>query len=340
MSPQDSIISNLPASFNNIDSLVRLSTRPQTPYQVLRLLPTDATPAQQDSAIQAWFGEADIHYSDQPDTLHLPGHGIPRDLKEVNLPQYYRENFFSQDSLYHPELNGGRYGIAGDPIPYTIQNDSIITSILIICFLLITMALSRISGFIFQQGKNFFYPKKSDQTLTETGSEVKFQLVFLFITCLIYALLYYFYTNYYITNTFILSSEYALLGIYTGAILVYFLLKAILYSYINITFFDRKKNLHFMGNLLFIASLEGIALFPLVLLLAYFQFSLQNAIYYCLLIVVVAKIATFYKTYIIFFKQKALFLQIILYFCALEMIPLFALWSGLSVIMDILKVNF
>ena len=66
-----------------------------TPYQVLRLLPKDATPAQQDSAIQAWFQPGEVHYSNQPDTLHLPGHGIGRSLKDVNLPQYYRENFFS-----------------------------------------------------------------------------------------------------------------------------------------------------------------------------------------------------------------------------------------------------
>ena len=68
-------------------------TKPQTPYQVLRLLPKDATPAQQDSAIQAWLEPREIKFSEQPDTLHLPGEGIPKDLKVVNLPQYYRENF-------------------------------------------------------------------------------------------------------------------------------------------------------------------------------------------------------------------------------------------------------
>ena len=68
-------------------------TKPQTPYQVLRLLPKDATPAQQDSAIQAWLEPVEIRYSERPDTLHLPGDGIPKDLKAVSLPQqYYREN--------------------------------------------------------------------------------------------------------------------------------------------------------------------------------------------------------------------------------------------------------
>ena len=314
--------------------------RPQTPYQVLRLLPKDATPAQQDSAIQAWFEPGEIHYSSQPDTLHLPGHEIPRDLKKVDLPQYYRENFFSTDTLYHPELNGGRIGVAGDPVPYAIHNDHIVTGILICSFLLIMFALSRISSFMLHQAKYFFYMPKGEQEFTETGTEVKFQLGFSIITSLYYALLFYFYATRKIADTFILSSEYALLGIFFGTMVGYFIFKAILYTIVNNVFFSPKKNLQFLGTLLFIVAFEGVCLFPLVLLLAYFQFSMQNAIIYCIFILSLAKILTFYKSYIIFFKQNRLFLQNILYFCALEMVPLVMIWSGLVGITYILKVNY
>jgi hypothetical protein len=307
---------------------------------VLRLLPKDATPAQQDSAIQAWFEPGEIHYSEQPDTLHLPGHEVARDPKQVNIPQYYRENFFSADSLYHPELEGGRVGVAGDPIPYAIHNDNIVTGLLIGSFLVIMLALSRISSFLLHQAKNFFYVPKVEQDFSETGSEIRLQLVFLLITCLYYALLFYFFATRKIADTFILSSEYSLLVIFAFMLLGYFGLKALLYTVVNNIFFNRKKNLHFLGNLLFITSMEGVLLFPLVLLLAYFQFSMQNAINYCIFILSLAKILTFYKTYIIFFKQKGLFLQIILYFCALEMIPLVMLWGGLVGITNILKVNY
>ena len=138
------------------------TTKPQTPYQVLRLLPKDATPAQQDSAIQAWLEPREIRYSEQPDTLHLPGEGIPKDLKAVSLPQYYRENFFSNDSLYHEELSAqDYYGMAGDPIPYSYANDHLITSLLIIGFLLIAFTFSRMSNFIVGQAKNFIRPSQN-----------------------------------------------------------------------------------------------------------------------------------------------------------------------------------
>ena len=339
MLQQDSIYSNTSSSFATNDSMAQKPAKPQTPYQVLRLLPKDATPAQQDSAIQAWVEPREIHYSEQPDTLHLPGHEVPRDLKQVSIPQYYRENFFSADTLYHPELEGGRVGVAGDPIPYAIHNDNIVTGLLIASFLLIMFAMSRISSFMIHQAKNFFYTPKVDQGFTETGTEIKFQIVFLVITSLYYALLFYFFATRRIAETFILSSEYGLLAIFAFMIFGYFLLKGLLYTLVNNIFFERKKNLHFLGNLLFIVSLEGVLLFPLVLLLAYFQFSMQNAINYCIFILALAKILTFYKTYIIFFKQKGGFLQIILYFCALEMIPLMMLWSGLLVITENLKIN-
>ena len=321
------------------DTMAVQSVKPQTPYEVLRLLPKDATPAQQDSAIQEWFEPQEIHYSSRPDTLHLPGQEIPRDLTEVSLPHYYRENFFSNNTMYHPELSTERIGTSGDPIPYTFQNDSFVTGILILCFLLMTFALSRISDFLLRQTKQFFSTQKTEQTLIETGSEIKFQILFLFITCLIYALLYFLYTNHFIANTFIISSEYLLLVIFGMTILGYMFLRMVLYTIVNNIFFDNKKNLQFLGSILIITSLEGVVLFPLILLLAYFQFSLQNAIIYTATIVILAKILTFYKSFTIFFNQKGGFLQIILYFCALEMIPLMMLWSGLLVITENLKIN-
>ncbi len=46
------------------------------------------------------------------------------------------------------------------------------------------------------------------------------------------------------------------------------------------------------------------------------------------------------KAYIIFFRRNGVFLQIFLYFCALEVVPLFALWGGLVLISHYLKINF
>ena len=316
-------------------------TKPQTPYQVLRLLPKDATPAQQDSAIQAWLGHREIRYSEQPDTLHLPGEGIPKDLKAVSLPQYYRENFFSKDTLYHEELSAQDYfGMPGDPVPYSYANDNLVTSLLIIGFLLIAFAFSRMSNFIVGQAKNFIHPSQNRLTLSETSSEIYMQVVLTFLACIVYALLYYLYATEYLAKTYVTTSEYVLLGIFLVVFVGYFLMRFGLYTMVNNLFFDSSRNKKFLTSLLYLSSIEGLLLYPALALLAFMHLPAQNAIWYCLTVVILVKILTFYKSFTIFFKQNDLFLQIILYFCALEMVPLFTLWGGLSVIVDILKINF
>ena len=317
-------------------------TKPQTPYQVLRLLPKDATPAQQDSAIQAWLEPREIRYSERPDTLHLPGESIPKDLKAVSLPQqYYRENFFSNDSLYHEELSAqDYYGMAGDPMPYSYANDNLVTSLLILGFILISFAFSRMSNFIVGQAKNFIHPSQNSLSLSETSGEIYMQIVLTGLTCIVYALLYYLYATEFLATTYVTSSEYALLCIFLGVFVGYYLLRFGLYSMVNNLFFDSGRNKKFLTSLLYLSSLEGLLLYPALALLAFMHLPAQNAIWYCIFVLILVKILTFYKSFTIFFKQNDLFLQIILYFCALEMVPLISLWGGLSVIVDILKINF
>ena len=61
---------------------------------------------------------------------------------------------------------------------------------------------------------------------------------------------------------------------------------------------------------------------------------------YTLSIIALGKLLSFYKTYLIFFKQNGNFLQNILYFCALETMPLIGLWGFLVMISSFLKINF
>jgi len=216
--------------------------RPLTPAQVLSWLPRDATPAQQDSAIQAHFKPSEIHWSEHPDTLHLPGHSPGVDLMKADLPQYYKESFFSKSSLFHPELPGGRYGVPGDPIPYTVRNDNLITSLLLICFIVAVIAFGNVRQFIRRQVKFFFSaPTESVVEESETVNELYFQLLLVFITSLLIALLFYFYTLNFIGNTFVLRSQYTLISIYLGITIAYFLLKMGYYAMVNLVFFGSKK---------------------------------------------------------------------------------------------------
>ena len=311
-----------------------------TPREVASWLPKNATPAQLDSAIQLHIKVSEIHWSQIPDTLHLPGHPRGKSVRDIELPTYYKESFFMKDSLFHPELSAGRPGISGDPIPYAITNDNFFTSLLLGCFILALVAFSQSRSFIFRQAKNFFFVLHDNVTqISETANEIRFQVFLVLQTYLLLAFFLFFYSNTYVGETFMLS-PYPVIAIYTGIGFAYFLLKMFLYWFTGWVFFDKKKNRQWLKSFLFIASMEGVALFPVVALQAFFGLSMQAAVIYAIILFVFVKILTFYKIYIIFFRKEGYFLQNILYFCALEMIPMLALWGVIVATNSYLKINF
>ena len=339
MLQQDSI-AHPSSAIEGGDSVV-VQHRPLTPAQVLSWLPRDATPAQQDSAIQSRFKPAEVHWSNRPDTLHLPGHDAGVDLMKADLPQYYKESFFSKDTLFHPEIPGGRYGVPGDPVPYSVHNDNIITSLLLACFVFSIIAFGNAHRFIIRQAKRFFYlPYENTMDDPETAVELRFQVSLVFISCLLVSLLFYSYTLQNISDTFVLRSQYTLIAIYLGIAIAYLLLKTCLYTCVNLVFFDSKKNQQWIKSLLFIISVEGVLLFPAVLLGVYYELEIKTVTFYVILVLIFVKLLTIYKCHAIFFRGNAISLQIILYFCTLEIIPMLAFWGVLVMTANNLIINF
>lgn len=316
---------------------------PRHPYQALKELPHDATPAQQDSVLQAVYSNAAANQSGTPlDTASMLNRKkVVTTLEKVELPQYYKQNFFSADSMWHPELNGGRYGIAGDPVPYTISGDSTITALLLVSFILALIAFSKSRNFIVRQAKHFFRIQRSGTTeLTETTNEFRFQFFLTAQTCLLLSLVAFFYAQEYNSDTFLVSSQYQLIAMFFGVFAGYLLLKALLYTIVNWIFFSSRQNSQWMKSFLFTSAIEGVVMFPVVVSQAYFGLSLKNTIFYVAAVVILSRLLSLYKCFLIFFRQKGVYLQIILYFCALEIMPLLAICSVLSILINYLNVNF
>lgn len=313
------------------------------PYQVLHELPRDATPAQQDSALQTVYGAQPRVQEAVPldSTSLLNRANAIGKLENVELPQYYKQNFFSTDSLWHPELNGGRYGIAGDPVPYTIRGDNMITALLLCCFILAFVAFSKSRWFIMRQTKQFFRTERSGTTvMTETTNEFRFQFFLAAQTSLLLSLVAFFYAQERNSDTFLVSSQYQLIAMFFGVFAGYFMLKSILYTMVNWVFFTARQNASWMKSFLFTTSVEGVVMFPVVVSQAYFGLSMKHTILYVGAVVVLSRLLSLYKCFLIFFRQKGVYLQIILYFCALEIIPLLVLCGTLSVLISYLNVNF
>ena len=316
---------------------------PAPTAEVLRPVTRHAAAEQMDSTM------LDALRLDKPDTTAVADTArnecwsIMRDSTgRWSLPQFNRELLFGKDTLFNRELTGVRYGVPGDPLPYSVRNDDIITGLLLACFVLTLFSLGRLRFFIFRQVKNFFRIPHSENTtdLTETTSEFRFQFFQAFLTCLLWSLICFIYVHERVADTFILDTQYHLILIFLGCFIGYFLLKGLLYHIVNWTFFDKRKNEQWMKSQLFLTAMTGILLFPLVMLLSYFNFSLQSAIISVGIVLIFVKILTLYKSIVIFFRQRGAIMQFFLYFCTLEIIPLLGLAATLMLIVDNLKINF
>ena len=266
-------------------------------------------------------------------------------MNDISLPQYYRESFFANDTLLHPELPGGRPGVAGVSVPYTMRNDDVVTVMLLLCFVLAIAAFAHSRQTVVQQVKDFFLntlyiPRADKASSGEAGKKSFFQIFLCLQTSLLLAITYFLYITRDGGETFVLDSPCEMIGIFSGVFLAYFLVKLLAYKFVNLVFFGSKKSKHWTWVLTFIIALEGVALFPSVILQVYFSLTVQIVVNYFFLILLLAKLLTIFKCWAIFFRQIGVFLQIILYLCALEIVPLLSLGGILVLITDNLKVNF
>ena len=257
-----------------------------------------------------------------------------------SLPLYYRENFFSSDTLFYTERGGHQTGIAGDPIPYTLRGDDLLSSLLLGSFIVLVLSIARSGHFIERQLKNFFFRPYHDSYIGETLTELRFQFFLTALLCLQLAIITYQYVEIYVTDVLTIDNELMLIGIFFSVYSAYLVCKGLLYLLVNNVFFGNQLSLLWMKTLLFINSALCILLFPIVLLTIFFDLSLQNVTYYFIFVLFAVKILTIYKGWTIFFSQNGGILQFFLYFCTLEIVPLLSFTGGLLALIDNLNLFF
>lgn len=246
---------------------------------------------------------------------------------------------FFEDTLLHAEVPVRTGGEAGSPVPYTLRNDSVFTSMLLFCFVAYVVSVSRSGKFVLQQLKNLFY-MHHDEEMNETTGELHFQLFLVGLTALMISIQCFQYVVDVLEATLWLNNDFLLVLVMFGCIIGYFTFRALAYTLVNNVFFDGRRNFLWMKNLLFFTAMEGILLLPAVLVQVYFDVEMEKMFYYLGFIFILIKILTFYKCNDIFFRRNDFYLQTFLYFCTLEAVPLLAFVGGMWVLVNSMMVNF
>ena len=230
-------------------------------------------------------------------------------------------------------------GLSGDPVPYTLRNDSSLTILLLLCFVFFVVSLARSKHLLARQLKDFLFVSHSERD-DSRGGEYRFLVFLSLLDALVLAITTYLLTEDAIIPEPLVQSNMILVAVAFAAFLVYFCMKWLAGMIVNLVFFGVKKNLQWVTLQLQVTALEGVLLFPVLSMQIYFGFSVENAIIYIGTVLFLNKIITFYRSYQIFFKGNGLYLQTFLYFCALEIVPLLAFGFAGLVTIDLEKINF
>ncbi len=224
-----------------------------------------------------------------------------------------------------------------EPMPYVFYDDDILTLLMLLGFIVISIAVGFLQRFIIQQVKTFFRSSRNkDGRALLSSTDLRLQLLLVGQTALQFALLLYVYCSEWISGETVVSRHLYILYFFLF-IAGYFLFKSLLYSFVNGVFIDGRSKRQWMYSLLFITAMEGVLLFPVSVAAIYIGISITVVFWWTLIVVGLVKILTFCKCFNIFFRPLGGYLQFFLYLCTLEIVPLLMMWAGLGSMENILK---
>lgn len=256
----------------------------------------------------------------------------------------YREHYVSTDSLLsdiYTTQSVGPMGIEGTPIPYSTRTDNVIAAIILTCFILTTFILSRGKKRLSQQIKELVSHRKRSNLFdsSSSSSDLRYSLLLIVQTCILGGILYLDYFIHKSPEVTTASSPHLLLGLYTVACMSYILIKWLLYNFLGWIFFNKETTRDVLTSYATIVYYFGFGLFGLTLFTVYFDLSLNDLTLYGIGLIVLAKILTLYKWVKFFFNTFYGLILLILYFCALEIVPYLLLYQGLSQMNHILLIK-
>ena len=230
-------------------------------------------------------------------------------------------------------MNTGLEGMTGEPLPYLIQSDGRITTLMFLCILIVSFAFSREKKYLLQQAKSLFTNRERSSMFDETNIiDVRYFILLILHTCIILGFCLYDYFTEKAPVLFEKLPHMLLLGGFIALIPVYLLIKWALYGIVNWTFFQKVKNSAWTTSFFNLLIWLGILLLPLVLLVVYLDISSPTNLYLIGFVVIIAKISLFWKTFSNFFEKMHGAFHLILYFCALEILPDLILWKGIELV--------
>ncbi|KAA6352246.1 hypothetical protein EZS27_000428 [termite gut metagenome] len=220
-----------------------------------------------------------------------------------------------------------------------LRTDNGVVIILLGCFFLSAFVLAGSKRFLFQQIKDFITHRERSSIFVTSGvTDIRYLILLVLQTCVLAGFCIFNYINSELPEFAERSFSLSLIGIYICVCLVYLFFKWIIYSFLGWVFFDTVKTNLWIECYSTLIYWTGFALLPCVLCLVYFDLSPIFTIVISFILIGTIKILMFYKWVKLFLGNLSNILLLILYFCAVEIIPFFLLYEGIIQLNNVLLI--
>ncbi|KAA6329505.1 hypothetical protein EZS27_021697 [termite gut metagenome] len=341
---------NTSTSFKqDIDTLALLNNSKQSPSVMPDTLNTnlfhDTISQIQDTDVIAL---QNIHSRiPQGDTVVINLNDVVASKQSTDTTNLFRNNtdFLLTDGvqLLSPQTSKEVVSIRekGMVILHTSRTENGMITFLLACFFLLAFLLNRSKRFLLQQFKDFITHHRERVSIFFTSGliDIRYSLLLILQTCLFVGFCIFYYFE---CKLPILAEHFSFLsltGIYMCVCLAYLIFKWIVYFCLGQVFFDRTKIRLWMESYSILVYSLGFVLFPVILLLVYLDLSIVYIIIVGLLLIVTIKLLMFYKWIKLFSINVYNLLLLFLYFCAIEIVPLFLFYEGLTQLNNALLIN-
>ena len=217
--------------------------------------------------------------------------------------------------------------MTGEPVPYSIYNDNTILVLYVLSLLMGAYTLMRDGGSILERIKFMLYysgqstPYNTRAGISKTGSFTLYTNTILYSTIITFV---------YMQKT-LSNEERGNLIMFAAIVLLYIIflaIKFIVYETINRTLFSAKQAHEWSLSYFFTIKTASILLMPLVSALILLPTLSDTFVRIYLAIVgIMFFIVLSLRCFNIIFSKTFYFLDIFLYLCAIELLPLIPLWQ-------------
>lgn len=205
------------------------------------------------------------------------------------------------------------------PVSQPHYADNLWVGGILACTFILTIVLSDRKHYLSRLLKDFFLPRENTIEGVRTTSIVYLRIFMYSITFASTALLLALYA---IGESFDTLSHGMLWAIIGAAVLLFYLLKLLLFAATNRIFFDSITTKAWEQGYACWTILSGIPLYFLTIVAIFFNLSSQAISWLLIICFAILEMCLLYKAFHIFSAKKYGILQIFIYLCTLELMPL------------------